>query len=231
MTGGLIEAEHGGHDCKSVSNANGAQLVKTTDKQRRFIEEYCVDFNATQAYLRAGYATGGARQAAHKLLTNTDIRAQIRERLDELTMSSAEAAMSLTRWGRGSIAPFLGITADGEAVIDLSTAEAQDKLDLIKKIKQVQQTIRNKNGDEYTTVRTEIELHDAKDAVIQMAKLHSMFRDNVDEAGDEEMTPERIAEMWERLERIKTINEFEKMLVAAAEEQAAAHGAFASDAD
>ena len=106
-----------------------------------------------------------------------------------------------------SIAPFLRRTADGEVVIDLSTVEAQERLDLIKKIKQVVQTIRNRNGDEYTTVRTEIEPHDAKDAVVQMAKLRGMFKDFGGVAEEKEMTPERIAEFWERVGRIKTIHE------------------------
>ena len=42
--------------------------------------------------------------------------------------------------------------------------------------------------------------------------------------GDEEMTPERIAETWERIKRIKSIEECERLLVASAEEQAAAKG-------
>ena len=129
--------------------------------------------------------------------------------------------MRLTRWGRGSIAPFLQRTADGEVVIDLSTVEAQERLDLIKKIKQVVQTIRNRNGDEYTTVRTEIEPHDAKDAVVQMAKLRGMFKDFGGVAEEKEMTPERIAELWERIQQIKSIEECERLLVGAAEEQAA----------
>ena len=29
---------------------------KLTDKQRRFCEEYCIDLNATQAAIRAGYS-------------------------------------------------------------------------------------------------------------------------------------------------------------------------------
>ena len=127
--------------------------------------------------------------------------------------------MRLTRWGRGSIASFLRVSADGEAVVDLSTSEAQDKLDLIKKMKQVQQTIRNKNGDEYTTVRTEIELHDAKDAVIQMAKLHGMFREDGKEGGGVAPTREEVEDQWERIKRIKSIEELEKMLVAAAARQ------------
>ena len=140
-----------------------------------------------------------------------------RAKLDGLTMSPAEAAMRLTRWGRGSLASFLRITADGEAVVDLSTAEAQDQLDLIRRIKQTEQTIRSKDGSEYTTVRTEIELHDAKDAVIQMAKLHGMFSE--DGPGRTESTREDVAEMWRRLKMIKSIDELEQMMVSAAQRQ------------
>ena len=216
----------GHRDCESLSKNQeiGTTLVKTTDKQRRFIEEYCVDFNATQAVIRAGYSENSAKQIGHENLSKPYLRAQIRERLDELTMSSAEAAMRLTRWGRGSIASFLQVSADGEAVVDLSTSEAQDKLDLIKKMKQVQQTIRNKNGDEYTTVRTEIELHDAKDAVIQMAKLHGMFREDDKEGGGVMPTREEVAETWERIKRIRSIEELEKLMIDTAKEQSAAMG-------
>ncbi len=171
----------------SNDRETGTALVNTTDKQHRFVEEYCVDFNATQAAIRAGYSGNSAAEIGYENLRKPQIRTNIETRLDELTMSSAEAAMRLTRWGRGSIAPFLRITAEGEVVIDLSTVEAQERLDLIKKIKQVVQTIRNRNGDEYTTVRTEIEPHDAKDAVVQMAKLRGMFKDFGGVAEEKEM--------------------------------------------
>jgi len=35
-----------------------------TAKQARFVEESCVDFNATQAAIRAGYGEASARAAA-----------------------------------------------------------------------------------------------------------------------------------------------------------------------
>jgi phage terminase small subunit len=45
-----------------------------TDKQRRFIEEYPVDLNATAAAIRAGYTDGpGIRQTAHDLMADPDI--------------------------------------------------------------------------------------------------------------------------------------------------------------
>ena len=35
----------------------------------------------------------------------------------------------------------------------------------------------------------------------------------------EELTPERMTDLWERVERVKTIKQFEKMLVAASKKQ------------
>ena len=202
----------------------GTLPARMTDKQTRFVEEYLVDCNATQAAVRAGYSPKTAHAIGWENLRKPEIRTGVRALLNQLTMSSAEAAMRLTRWGRGSIASFVRLTADGEAVVDLSTAEAQAALDLVRRIKQTEHTRRSRDGFEYTTVRTEIELHDAKDAVIQMAKLHGMFREDDKEGGGVMPTPEEVAEQWERLKRIQSIEELEKLMIDTAKEQSAAMG-------
>ncbi len=46
-------------------------------KQTRFVAEYLIDLNATQAYIRAGYSPGGASQAAEKLLRNAEVQAAV----------------------------------------------------------------------------------------------------------------------------------------------------------
>jgi phage terminase small subunit len=51
-----------------------------TAKQARFIDEYLVDANGTQAAIRAGYGAAGARVAAHRLLTNVAISSAIETR-------------------------------------------------------------------------------------------------------------------------------------------------------
>lgn len=63
--------------------------MSLTPKQRRFVNEYCVDENATQAYIRAGYAQEGAGQAAHKLLKNAEIQEAIAERMEELAVAAS----------------------------------------------------------------------------------------------------------------------------------------------
>ena len=48
-----------------------------TPKQQRFVEEYLVDLNATQAALRAGYAARSARAIAAENLAKPNIQARI----------------------------------------------------------------------------------------------------------------------------------------------------------
>lgn len=46
-------------------------------KQARFIAEYMVDANGARAARAAGYGEAGARVAAHRLLTNANVRAAL----------------------------------------------------------------------------------------------------------------------------------------------------------
>lgn len=63
--------------------------MSLTPKQRRFVNEYCVDENATQAYIRAGYAQEGAGQSAHNLLKKSEIAGAIKERMEELAVAAS----------------------------------------------------------------------------------------------------------------------------------------------
>ena len=59
-------------------------MAALSDKQIRFAQEYCVDFNGTQAAIRAGYAESGADVQACRLLANDRIKEYIEERKAEL---------------------------------------------------------------------------------------------------------------------------------------------------
>ena len=50
-----------------------------TDKQKRFVEEYLIDLNATQAAIRAGYSPNRASEQAHQLLQKTTVQKAIAE--------------------------------------------------------------------------------------------------------------------------------------------------------
>lgn len=65
-----------------------------TPKQQRFVEEYLIDRNATQAAIRAGYSAKTARQTASEYLAKPDIAAAVAEGMDAI---SSELAID-ARW-------------------------------------------------------------------------------------------------------------------------------------
>jgi phage terminase small subunit len=62
-----------------------------TLRQRRFIAEYLIDCNATQAAIRAGYSSKTATATASRLLTNVDLKHAI-----ETAQTAAERRNNLT---------------------------------------------------------------------------------------------------------------------------------------
>lgn len=58
-------------------------MAKLTEKQQRFVEEYLIDLNATQAAIRAGYSAKTANEQAARLLANVSIQQAISEKMAE----------------------------------------------------------------------------------------------------------------------------------------------------
>lgn len=54
-----------------------------TDKQAAFVKEYIVDFNATQAAIRAGYSKDTARQMASETMSKLYIQDAINDEIDK----------------------------------------------------------------------------------------------------------------------------------------------------
>lgn len=64
-------------------------MMALTPKQERFVEEYLVDLNATQAAIRAGYSAKTANRVASENLSKPDIAAAVqsqRAKVSERTM-------------------------------------------------------------------------------------------------------------------------------------------------
>ena len=64
---------------------------RLTVRQARFCDEYVVDFNATAAAIRAGYATKWADRQAHMLMLKDEVRAYI----DHLSQSKEAKIVSV----------------------------------------------------------------------------------------------------------------------------------------
>lgn len=65
-----------------------------TPKQQRFVDEYLIDLNATQAAIRAGYSEKTAKQMGSENLSKPDVAAAIAER----QQVRAEAAELNEQW-------------------------------------------------------------------------------------------------------------------------------------
>lgn len=58
-------------------------LRKMTPKQQRFVEEYMVDLNGTQAAIRAGYSAKTANEIGSRLLTNVNVALALQKAMKE----------------------------------------------------------------------------------------------------------------------------------------------------
>lgn len=102
-----------------------AMANKLTDKQDRFVEEYLVDLNATQAAIRAGYSEKTAKEMAHENLTKPHIRNAISEKrkaLSEKTGVTAERVINeLALVAFANMHDYMDIDEKGLPVIDWAT--------------------------------------------------------------------------------------------------------------
>lgn len=84
--------------------------MSLTAKQERFVAEYLIDLNATQAAIRAGYAAKTANREGSRLLSNVDIAEAIAAKAgktaEKLDLSAERVLRGLfeeaTRQGEGS---------------------------------------------------------------------------------------------------------------------------------
>lgn len=92
-----------------------ATTAPLTDKQQRFVEEYMVDLNATQAAIRAGYSLETAGSIGHENLKKPEIQtalAAARKAQQERTGVNADRVV-LEAWNV--------LTADARELVELKT--------------------------------------------------------------------------------------------------------------
>lgn len=146
-----------------------------TKKQERFVEEYLIDLNATQAAIRAGYSPKTANEQASRMLANVSIQAEISramaERSKRTGINQDRILQELARIG------FAKLTD----IVDPDTGRIRydatdDDLACI-------QSIKVKPG-EFGTER-EVKLYDKKSVLIELGKHQGMFRGNAGTGQDE----------------------------------------------
>lgn len=154
---------------------------KLTAKQKRFVEEYLIDLNATQAAIRAGYSVESAGDIGSENLKKPDIRAHVEKALAERSkrtgVNADRVLMELARLG--FVNPGKLINFD-EATVKKDAAE--DDLAAVASVKV--KTIPTEDGD---IVEREVKLYDKNKSLELLGKHLGMFKDKLDINGDMEL--------------------------------------------
>lgn len=155
-----------------------------TYKQKVFVEQYLICWNAAEASRRAGYKASPDVQGAQNLV-KPSIRALIDARLEELGMGAQEVLARLASHAKGDVRPFLVTHPDGTVEFDLRSEEAQNNLHLIKELRQKRRVIPRGRGEEpIIEVETELKIHDPQAALQLLGRYHKLFHERPEFNGE-----------------------------------------------
>lgn len=146
-------------------------------KHERFCQEYVIDLNATQAYIRAGYSEKGAGQSAERLLRNAEIRARIAELqaglAKRLEITQAKVAAELAKLGFSNMDDFVRRTPEGEIYTNFSGVD-RDKMAAVQEV--TVETYTEGRGDDAKDVkRVRFKLADKRGALVDLGKHLGMW--------------------------------------------------------
>lgn len=112
------------------------KMSKLTPKQKKFVDEYLIDLNGTQAAIRAGYSEKTAKEQAARLLSNVNITARLTKRINsraertEVTQDAVIKELAAIAFSTGADYAEVLTTMVGQKVVikDTSTlSETQRK--------------------------------------------------------------------------------------------------------
>lgn len=153
-------------------------MARLTAKQKRFIDEYLIDLNATQAAIRAGYSTDSAKEIGSQNLAKPNIQIQIdkamAERSKRTGISQDRVLQELARIAFVDVSNLL----DVETAAVLSTATADD-LAVIQGIK-----VKESHSDKGSMTEREVRLADKLRALEMLGRHLGMFNDKLNLAAE-----------------------------------------------
>ncbi len=161
-----------------------------TKKQKRFIEEYLIDLNATQAAIRAGYSPDTAKSIGSENLTKPDIKAQIAKAMAERSRRTGVNADRVVM----ELAKIAFVNAND--VIDTETATLRP--DALPEDTAAIQSVKVKTFGEDGLER-EIKMADKLKALELLGKHLGMFRDKLEVSGTLETEKTKLDDLLQQM--------------------------------
>lgn len=159
--------------------------MSLTDKQARFVDEYMVDLNATQAAIRAGYSAKTAADIGRQLLRKTPVAVAIAERqraLSERTGVTAERVIEeLAKIGFANMLDYMRSNPNGDPYLDFSQITREQAAALAEV---TVEDFKDGRGEDARDVRrVKFKLHDKRAALVDLGKHLGLFKEKVEVTG------------------------------------------------
>ncbi len=150
-----------------------------TPKQARFVEEYLIDLNATQAAIRAGYSRKAADQIGWENLKKPEVEAAIsaamKKRSERVEVTQDQVVDEYRKLAFANMLDYMRVQDDGSAYTDLSTV-TREQMAAIQEIT-VDEYTEGKGEDARAVKRVKIKMIDKKTALDSLARHLGMFKD------------------------------------------------------
>lgn len=181
---------------------------KLTGKQERFCYEYCIDFNATQAAIRAGYNIRMAYTIGHENTKKPEIQNRIKEMQDKLAETAGISALRVLR--EHEKLAFSSIAHLHNTWIERTDFEklTNDQKDSIKSIstKILKKNIGTNEEPEIVDVEfVKVELYDKQkslDSISKMLGFDAPIKTELTGANGKELIPSMQIEVIDRREQV-----------------------------
>ena len=193
----------------------GSPEGELTAKQRQFVQEYLVDFNATQAAIRAGYSEHTADVQGPRLLGRPRVAAALQLARDALVRrTEVTAERTLQHMSRMAFSDLRGaFRPDGSLMLPHEWDDAT-----AAHIGSVEVVTRNA-GEGAVEYVSKIRAVDKRAATADIARVLGMFRDSLDvrHAGTVFFTPQWVAVQGAILRALEPFPEARTAVLAALE--------------
>ena len=160
--------------------------TKLTNKQSRFVEEYLIDLNATQAAIRAGYSKKTANVIGPQNLVKLGIAEAIQKAMDarskrtEITVD--RVLKELAKLGFANMLDYMAISSDGLAYVDLSKL-TREQAAAIQELN-IDQYWEGDGEDVREVKKVKFKLADKKGNLEMIGRHLKMFTDKVEVSGN-----------------------------------------------
>jgi phage terminase small subunit len=144
-----------------------------SEKQKRFVSEYLIDLNATQAAIRAGYSAKTAQQQGSRLLLNVVVQEELSRQqskvAERLEITKEQIVDELAKIGFSNMLDYMRAGPDGDPYLDFSGL-TRDQAAALSEV--TVEDFKDGRGEDARDVRrVKFKLHDKKGALVDLAKM------------------------------------------------------------